>query len=157
MPTKAVAAETMEIGKKGGGKHWTAKQKAARESAAQSVKRAEVIITAPDYLSSGALAIWKRVVDDARELGDGSLLDNLDTDMLASYCDAVNKAQILSKKIDDGDELRDDDDIKILQGWYRVIASYAEKLGFTPQARARLVKKRSDEDLQDAFGKSFDG
>ena len=57
MRSKIVAAETMEVGKKGGGKHWTAAQVAARKKAAEKVRRKKVQLIAPDWLSSGALFI----------------------------------------------------------------------------------------------------
>lgn len=167
MPTKAVAAETMEVGKKGGGKHWTAEEVAARKAAANSLKRAEVNITAPDYLSSGALFVWGRVMNDTKQI---ELLDNLDVDILAMYCDAVDKYQTLSKSLSEekikdavgGDALKssqlviDGDAMKMLQGWSRIISSCADKLGFTPGARARLVKKRATAAPKDKFGAEFD-
>lgn len=173
MPTKAVSAETMEIGKKGGGKHWTAEEVAARKAAAATFKRESVNITPPEYLSSGALYIWGRVMEDTKKI---ELLDNLDTDVLAMYCDAVDKYQTLSKllsaeKIDGktndigGDALNtskkmqmavDGDAMKMLQGWSRIISSCADKLGFTPGARARLVKKRAAAAPKDKFGAAFD-
>lgn len=156
MPTQSVSAETMEIGKKGRGKHWTAEEKAARVAAANALKRKKTNIIAPDGMNSGALYIWKRVVDDAAELGDGSLLDNLDTDVLKDYCNAVDIAQTLYKTISDGTSTDPRDDMKMLQGWYRIIAGHADKLGFTPQARARLVKKRAEDPKKDGFGNEFD-
>lgn len=171
MPAKTVAAETMEIGKKGGGKHWTAEEIAAREAAAAMLKRENLNLAAPEWLSSGALLIWKRIVDDAAKLGNGQLLDNLDVDMLANYCDANDKVQTLNKGIADLRNQKTGNDVKLLlqlhevidaemktlQGWYRVIATYADKLGFTPQARARLVKKQAEKNLKDKFGAEFDG
>lgn len=172
MPTKAVSAETMQIGKKGYGKHWTAEEVAARKEAASKYKREKINIEPPEWLNSGALLAWKRIVDDAENLGKGELLDNLDTDMLANYCDTIDKIQTLNKVISDmrarmfGDQVdiklliqwteTIDDQTKILQTWYRIIAMYADKLGFTPQARARLVKKIAENPKGDRFGKEFD-
>jgi len=172
MPTKAVSVETMEVGKKGTGKHWTADEVAARRAAAAKLKRDKVNITATEWLSSGALLAWKRIVDDADELGNGELLDNLDIDMLANYCDTIDKIQTLNKNIAGmrartfGDDVdlkliiqwveTIDGETKILQAWYRIVAMYADKLGFTPQARARLIKKMAEDPKRDKFGKEFD-
>lgn len=148
MPTKAVSAETMEIGKKGGGKHWTAAEKAAREVAAEEMRRAEPLaLIAPDWLNREALSVW----DQAIELAKGvNLFDKLDTETLATYCDAVVQYRRHSVK-----KRRTVEDIKLQQAWARIIAQYADKLGFTPAARARLIKKRAEEKL-DQFGKKFD-
>jgi P27 family predicted phage terminase small subunit len=156
MPTQSISAETMEIGKKGGGKHWTSDEKAARIDAASALKRKKINIIAPDWLNSGALVVWKRIVDDAAELGNGELLDNLDANMLAIYSDILDKIQTMNKNIGSGKALDTDGDMKLLQGWYRIIANYSDKLGFTPQARARLVKKIADKKEGDKFGKDFD-
>jgi phage terminase small subunit len=43
--------------------------------------------------------------------------------------------------------------MKELQTWARIIASYADKLGFNPSARARLVKKLSNEKEKDLMSK----
>lgn len=155
MPTKAVAAETMEVGKKGGGKHWTADEVAARKAAANSLKRQEVNITAPDYLTSGALFVWNRVMNDTKQI---ELLDNLDVDILAMYCDVVDKYQTLSTILSSGkvESAVDSDAMKMLQGWSRIISSCADKLGFTPGARARLIKKRAADAPKDKFGATFD-
>lgn len=156
MPTQAVSAETMQVGKKGGGKHHTKAEVDARRNEADRLKRKQQVnLIAPEWLSSGALFVWKRAVDNVAGLGEGDLLDDLDTDMLANYCDAVDKAQTLSKSISKGEKLDIDDDMKLLQGWYRIIATYADKLGFTPQARARLVRKRAVSPENDPL-KEFD-
>lgn len=155
MPTKAVAAETMEVGKKGGGKHWTADEVAARKAAAATLKREKVSISPPEYLSKGALFVWNRVMNDTQQI---ELLDNLDVDILAMYCDAVDNYQTLSKIISLGrvESTIDGDAMKMLQGWSRIISSCADKLGFTPGARARLIKKRAAATPKDKFGEQFD-
>ncbi len=147
MPTKHVAAPTMEIGKKGRGKHWTAAEVEARAQAAASLKRDQVVLRPPRWLGKEARRIWDKVLKDAAGL---DLFDNLDRDTLAIYCDAVVKYKELSKQAH-----KDVSDIKALQAWSRIIAQYADKLGLTPAARARLVKKRADGKL-DEFGKEFD-
>ena len=78
------------------------------------------------------------------------LLDVLDTELLAVYCDAYVQYMVTAQI-----RIKSADDIKELQAWSRIIHAYAEKLGFTPSARARLVKKIAGEQ-QDKFGKQFD-
>lgn len=149
MRSKIVSAETMEIGKKGGGKHWTDAEVSARKKAKESIKRKKIKLTAPEWLTKNerAMLIWDRLIRDSAEI---ELLDNLDSDMLAAYCDAVDKYQTLSQTAGEPEE------IKLLQGWSRIISGHAEKLGFTPSARARLVKKIADSDIVDQFGDEFD-
>ncbi len=151
MPTKAVKTDVMSAGGKAGGKHWTAAEIAARQSAEDGVRRGtRVVLRAPDWLSEEALKVWRKVRRQAAGL---DLLDNLDGEMLAIYCDAVVKYREASAKMSKGDVT--DDDIKALQAWARLVSTYADKLGFTPAARARLVKKKADEIL-DSFGSEFD-
>jgi len=149
MPTKAVSADVMEIGKKGKGKHWTAAEVEARKEAAESMKRDEpVMLVPPEWLGKDAIKIWEKVLLDVAGV---DLLDNLDGDTLAIYCDAVVKYRKLA-----GRSRLTIDMTKSLQAWARIIAQYADKLGFTPAARARLIKKRAEEKSKDNFGEEFD-
>lgn len=152
MPTKSVAAEIMEVGRKGGGKHWTEAQVLARKAAADKVKRAKPAkLVAPGWLSSAAKKIWEEKIKQVRGLkAANELLDVLDTEMLAIYCDATVRYQDCAKIVK-----KTPDDLKELQAWSRILKDYAEKLGFTPSARARLVKKIADKP-QDDFGSNFD-
>lgn len=149
MAKNTVAAETMEVGKKGGGKHWTQTEIEARQNAADGMKRTQKIdLKPPVWLSKEARAVWKEKLEQVNGLNAANdLLDVLDTEMLAVYCDAyvqyLNAAQRKRKT---------PDDIKELQAWSRIINTYAEKLGFNPSARARLVKKKSVE-KKDGFSK----
>jgi len=152
MATKAVSAATMAIGKKGGGKHWTADQVAARQQAAASLTRKKTELIAPGWLNSGALFEWGQIIHNAEQV---ELLDDLDAGPLGVYCSAMDHYQTIEKSIANGEQ-QTDDAMKLLQGWARIIATYADKLGFTPQARARLIKKRADENKPDKFGKQFD-
>ena len=153
MPTKAVAAKTMQVGKKGGGKHWTAKQKAAREAAAREFERKDsASITPPIWLSKEALKIWdKKIAEIAGLSGGDELLDALDSEILALFCDAIVKYKKISAK----PQLRIDDH-KVLQTYLARILGYSERLAFTPGARARLIKRRTDGPNKDNFGEQFD-
>ena len=148
MPTKAVAAETMGVGKKEGGKHWTKAQVEARQKAEHGFKReSSTTLRVPDWLNDEARVVWYRVIKAARGL---DLYDMLDTDTLAVYCDAVAQYKEMTAKREKKIE-----DIKAMQSQARIVHQYADKLGLTPQSRARLIKRRADE-IQDEFGNEFD-
>jgi P27 family predicted phage terminase small subunit len=156
MPTKHVDAKNMQVGKKGTGKHWTEAQVLARQEAADAITRkAKVRLKAPDWLSPEALLVWKRILKQTKGL---QLLDNLDENMLAIYCDTMIKYQQLSgPKFDENGkpEVLTSEGIKSLQAYARLLAGYADKLGLTPAGRARLAKKEADKKL-DEFGEEFD-
>jgi len=138
----------MEVGKKGRGKHWTAAEVRARQQAAEALKRAEsVSLKPPAWLGTEARAIWAKKLKETEGV---DLLDVLDEESLAVYCDSVVKYRLIS-----GQKRLDIDDHKIMQAYSRIIAQYAEKLGFNPSARARLIKKRAEE-KKDPFGEDFD-
>lgn len=148
MPTKVVAAETMAVGKKGGGKHWTAAQVAARKRAAEDLQRQEPIdLQPPTWLGADELIVWYWAVDQAKDV---KLFDNLDAETLALYCNAVVEYRRYAQR-----KRRTPDSVKEQQAWARIITQLSEKLGFNPSARARLIKRKTDE-RPDAFGKKFD-
>lgn len=157
MPTKHISAELMTTGGKDGGKHWTQAEVESRKAAADMVKRKDrVSLRAPEWLSAEALRIWNRTKKHAAGL---DLLDNLDVEMLAIYCDAVAQYRAESKQLSipwEEGAMDRSEKIKSIQSWARIVSSYAEKLGFTPSGRARLVKKRADEMADDKFGHEFD-
>ncbi|MHC1739735.1 MAG: phage terminase small subunit P27 family [Anaerolineaceae bacterium] len=146
MPTKHVSAEVMESGDSS--KHWTKEEIEARKASEALVKRkTKKTINAPSWLSKKAKETWNRIIHSV----DGiELLDNMDTEILAMYCDAYAEYTILSQQ-----KNKSTDDIKAMQAYSRIVISYAEKLGLTPSARARLVKKHADQVL-DKFGEKFD-
>jgi P27 family predicted phage terminase small subunit len=148
--TKSVSVETMGVGKKKGGKHWTAAQVSARKKAAESLKRKKkVVLVAPAWLNKKSKAVWKSILKNVEGM---ELLDILDVHTLAVYCDSVVKYEELSNT---KTSLLDQETVKSLQSWARLIAKYADMLGFTPAARVRLVKKIADEE-EDEFGSEFD-
>ncbi len=142
MPTPVKANEVIQ---NGGGKHWTKEQLAAREQAANLIKRKKPkSINAPASMSKGAKTVWDRVLKSV----DGiDLLDNMDTELLEVYCEAVAKARNLSKLL-----ILDADQTKAYQAYMRIIKSLANELGLSPASRARLVKKKADE-IEDTFSK----
>lgn len=142
----------MEVGRKGRGKHWTDAEVSARQKAADGLKRKErVDLTPPDWLSDAARGVWNRKISEVAGLNAANdLLDVLDTEMLAVYCDAYVQYQLTASV-----SPKTTDMIKELQAWSRILSAYAEKLGFTPNARARLVKKLTRA-KEDQFGKEFD-
>jgi P27 family predicted phage terminase small subunit len=145
MPTKAVSSEVMEAGS---GKHWTRAEREARKAASEGIKRkTRRSINAPAWLSKDAKQVWNRVLSSTKGV---ELLDNMDTEILAVYCDsyAAYKELTLQKS-------KTLDDIKALQAYSRIIAQYADKLGLNPTSRARLVKKKADK-IKDSFGEKFD-
>jgi phage terminase small subunit len=153
MPTQAVSAATMDVGKKGRGKHWTKKQKEDRELAAEDLDRKDdARIAPPIWLGKDALELWHKKIAEIAGLNAGDeLLDALDSEVLAVFCDAV----IMYKKISNKKRLKIDDH-KLMQTYMLRILGYSDRLGFTPGSRARLVKKRADGGKEDEFGKKFD-
>ena len=142
MPTRAVGVDVMGIGKKGSGKHWTKAQVEARQAAAEGMQReAPTKLRVPSWLNAEARKVWKNVTRQAKKL---DLYDMLDGDMLGMYCDAVVQYREITELAD-----KTVDDIKAAQAWARIIGSFADKLGLTPQSRARLIKKKADEILDD--------
>lgn len=143
----------MKVGKKGGGKHWTEKELDARTQAAEDfVRKDGAVITPPLWLNNEALELWHKKLKEIAGLNAGNeLLDALDSEILALFCDAV----VLYRKISQKKRLKLDDH-KLMQTYMLRILSYSERLGFQPGARARLVKKRADGKEPDEFGKMFD-
>ncbi len=164
MPTGAVSAETMKIGRKGGGKHWTDAEVSARQEAADKLKRKKAAkLTPPEWLSKDAITLWhEKIAQVAGLKAANELLDVLDTELLAMYCDAVVQYRDIAKaEIDPVTKVKkpkilSQDDVKALQAWSRIVRDCAEKLGFTPSARARLVKKIADQGKSGNSFKKFD-
>lgn len=137
MSKAQVAASKMEVGAKGSGRHWTKAEIEARQAATAELKRdTSATLRCPTWLTPEARKVWNRVKKQAAEF---DLLDELDIEMLAIYCDAVVKYQ----------ETHD-------ASWARLVASYAKELGLTPASRVRLAQKRAAE-VVDEFGDEFDG
>jgi phage terminase small subunit len=125
----------------------------SEKRAAEAFERTEPapIIRPPLWLSKGAKKIWKKKIAEIAGLkGGADLLDALDGEMLAVYCDAVWKYMQLSNL--DEPSL---DDHKMLASYMSKMLQYADRLGFTPGSRARLIKKRAEAN-DDPFGMKYD-
>lgn len=124
-------------------KHLTNAEKDARQAEESRLQRGKrVYLKAPAWLSPDAKRIFDRTKAQMRELG---ILDVLDADTLALYADAVSKYTAMVQAIEPGDLKAH----AVAQAWSRVALSYAEKMGISPTARARLAKKRAEQQPAD--------
>lgn len=143
----------MQIGKKGGGKHWTKKEVESRERAAAKVTRKnKVNLKMPQWLDTEAQAVWKKTI---RDMKDFDILDKVDEDVLATYCDAVARHKELSEMIREkgytiynaSGTLVEAPWVKTQLSYARLIVQYSDKLGLNANSRARLAKKMADEEV----------
>lgn len=133
-------------------KHLTNAEKEARAAAEKAVSRQTIRLTPPKYLKEDedAFDYWKKTVKRMRGI---SLLDDVDTEMLAIYCQLLSRRDLLVTRFA---EVRSDENLKNLQAQERIIVQYADKLGLTPNGRARLAKKRAEERTVDPNADLFD-
>lgn len=136
-------------------KHLTKAERASRSAAEQELERGtRVSLRMPEWLSEDARKIW---ADVRRKQKAIQLLDNLDAELLGIYCDALSHyraaTKILRSVDENGRSLSTDDRIKQAQAWARIVSTFAEKLGLSPAARARLARKKAvpepTDDLED--------
>lgn len=143
----------MQIGKKGGGKHWTKKEVEARKNAAAKLTRKKKVnLKMPEWLDEAAQAVWKKTIRDMKEF---DILDKVDEDVLAAYCDAVARHKELSQIIRDKGyyvlnatgSFVEAPWVKTQLSYARLIVQYSDKLGLNANARARLAKRMADEEV----------
>ncbi len=131
---KVVNFDKMQVGRKGGGKHWTKGEVDRRTQAAQQLRRKKPVkIKPPEWVKNDltVFAIWQQILKDAKGL---DLLDNLDARTLATYCKLeAAKDQAVEKG-----------DMEEFERLAKAVLPYAKSLGLTSDARARLAKKRAD-------------
>lgn len=140
MPTPIKSVENMT-------KHLTRSERDARKSAERSLERnTRVQLRAPAWLRNEALKIWN---DTKRRLKGIDLLDSVDIETFAIWCDACAHYQAASKRL--ADENPTKDDIAAAQGWARLVFNTGEKLGLTLSGRTRLAKKKADPEPPDEF------
>ncbi len=116
-------------------------------------------LKAPAYVNrdKSAKKYWK---DTISRMAGITLLDDLDTEMLAVYCSMLSRRDALNdlchqtlsnaeagnlgsdKHLEAVSKL--DSLMNKLQGQERTILQYADKLGLTPTGRVRLARKRAE-------------
>lgn len=150
MPNNASHPRTDQSGRK----HRTKAELESRKRAAAALERtASSRLTAPSWLNSKARTIWNRKIKEIAGLkSPDALLDVLDGDVLAVYCDSIASYMNLAKK--NGKTTLEEHKIK--QTYTLRIIGAAERLGFTPASRARLIRKNTQLDDGDKFGEEFD-
>jgi P27 family predicted phage terminase small subunit len=140
----------MRVGAKGGGKHWTEEEVQKRTEAGKKFERKKKrSLKGPSWLDEDAKKVWSKTVKDMK---DFDILDKVDEDVLAAYCDAVAKHQAMNRLIDvhgyttvgPGGTDVISPYVKMAQTYARMTLQFAEKLGLTASARARLAKKMAD-------------
>ena len=148
--SQIVSFDKMQVGHKGEGKHWTKEQVEKRAEAAQSVKRkSPVKLKMPDWLNDESRLIWKKTLRDMKEF---DVLDNVDADALAIYCDAVVNYQLATLEVRERGYTTENAQgtetvspyVRAAQSYARVVIQYSDKLGLNASARARLAKKKAD-------------
>ncbi len=153
-------------------KHLTKAELEARKAAEDAVMpERKAVLKVPKSLHNDAAAkrYWKSILERMDGL---AILDDLDGEMLAVYCSALSRRDSLNalcralianmeKEPSAGHRLemtdRLDGLIGKLQGHEKTLLSYADKLGMTPEARARLARKRAAQETardpdDDLFG-----
>lgn len=148
---QVVTFDKMRVGQKGGGKHWTKEQVEKRAAAAQKLQRKKPAkLKVPIWLDDAARQVWKRTMKD---MADFEILDKVDEESLATYCDAVARYRESTMKVREegytttnaqgGESVSPY--VRAAQSYARIMMQYADKLGLTPNSRARLAKKIADE------------
>lgn len=120
--------------------HRTKAEKQARAAAEDSLVSRAISAKPPRGFGKDAAetTYWKRIM---QRMDGVELLDELDTEMLAIYCKMLARRDRLQRMIDN--DAPNDKTLTQLASLERNIAAYADRLGFTPQARARLAQKRA--------------
>ncbi|MDB5053137.1 MAG: putative phage terminase, small subunit [Bacilli bacterium] len=147
-----VSFKHMRIGVKGGGKHWTEQEVKDREEAAKQFQRKKKKkLKIPEWLNDSARKVWRKTVKDMEEF---EVLDKVDEDVLAAYCDAVEKHKAANELIDvngytemsaSGTQVVSAY-VKMSQSYARLILAYSNKLGLNSESRVRLSKKVADQE-----------
>lgn len=151
MPTPIKTLENMS-------KHLTRAEREAREGQemtalpARKLKKPKLIIQ-----DKAAGKHWNRILKDMDGL---EILDVLDTDALAIYCAKLARRDDLQARYlqarEQNEEELDSDALKTmfaltaeLQAVERDLLTYANKLGLTPESRARLAKRLAEQEMED--------
>lgn len=150
MVPQVVSFDKMKVGRKGGGKHWTKSEVERRHQSAQTFQRQKPQkLKMPIWLDDAARQVWKKTL---KAMVGYDLLDKLDEDVLAAYCDAVARHQEVTLKIREEGYITTNAQgtetvspyVRAAQSYARIMMQYADKLGLNVNSRARLAKKKAD-------------
>jgi phage terminase small subunit len=131
MPTPHKTTENMR-------KHLTKAELTARKGAEGGLRRARrAVLHVPKWLGIEARKIFQAT---RRRLRGLEILDPADADLLALYSDAVWRYRELIEAAHPADTK----EIAAAQAWSRLALSYAEKLGISASARARLARRKTE-------------
>lgn len=156
-------------------KNMTKAERTARAEAEAAVMpdRSRVNLKAPAYVRNDKTAAkyWRGIL---KRMEGISLLDDLDTEILAVYCSMLARRDatqaMYAKLLKESEEADLDSEALVaalgkmdgllvkLQGQERSILQYADKLGLTPSGRVSLARKRAAKvasevgDEDDLFG-----
>lgn len=141
MPTPAKTLDAMS-------KNLTSDEKDARSQAEASVipDRGEVNLKKPSWLTGRGKKYWDSIL---KRMAGTSILDDLDTEMLAIYCSQLQERDELQKDLAKARKAEAPDMELILSLTKQLnakdskIRDYASELGCTPSGRVRLAQKRS--------------
>ena len=117
-----------------------------RQKAEDSLRKINPKIIKPVGFSQDKVAnkYWNKIIKDCEEL---ELLCELDADILAEYCKILSRLRKLEKIVE---KVEDIDTYNKIMGGIRAdqrnLLAYATKLGLTPESRARLAYKKSQQE-----------
>lgn len=136
MPTPLKSTQNMT-------KHLTKVELETRKAVEGQLSRRRVYVKAPAWLDKDALAIFEKTKKQLRGLG---LLDNTDAELLGLYADAIARYKVTVR----GSAVAvDPKTATAAQAWSRLALSFAEKLGISATARARLARKKAEQTPDD--------
>ena len=152
-------------------KHLTNREKDARTTAeAEMLPARKAKLKVPKSLSGddAARGYWRSIL---RRMDGLAILDDLDAEILAAYCETLSRKDALSflcRELMEKAKLEPDVEMQFelissidsvlarLQAHEKSILSYADKLGLTPESRVRLARKRAAQEAEavkdDLFG-----
>lgn len=136
---KVVDIKNMQVGKKGGGRHWTKKEVEARKESAQKLQRkSKVKLEPPEWLKNdiSSMIVWNKILNDAKEI---ELLDNLDSYALATLCKLESEKE---RALTNGD-------VDKFEKLSKTSLMYTKELGLSARSRAALAKKKEPKKEKD--------
>ena len=135
-------------------KHLTTKERTARAEASAKFKRDKVKLTMPGRVKNNAAAAeyWKKYIKMLRKM---EVLDDVDADVRGRLCLIYARMDRMQDELD-ASEMMSQDLLNRLESAERNALSYAQKLGLTPESRARLAKKIAEKPAEDPDADLFD-